>query len=236
LPDVITTEAQVLANRGLGRGMKLLDRGIYDLGAMVSGSAGILDYAVAVTSGTVSSTTYGTGNTNNGLSTTVRLALVPWTGLTIGAAYMWGAYLETPVLTPPRNVDVSSYVQKAAEGDVEFSVGHLVLNGELVYSRYPVPLESRDEQFPVTGIACEGRFTVFPRCFVALRYGGLRFGNVLLGSVLQPWDYNVDELEGGLGYFVARDALVKVVHRETRTMGGSRPKDSLTAFQITVAY
>jgi hypothetical protein len=236
LSDNVTTESDLLARRGAGMGMRVLDKGIYDLGFMASGSAGILDYAFALSTGTVSATTYSPGNTNSQFSTIFRLAVTPATGLTIGAAYACGAYLEEQSPGAVRVVNPGDFIQKSLEGDLEYSYGHLILNAEGVYTVYPVPFEFRDEQLKVLGYNIEGKYTLIPRLFVALRVGGLRFGDVQLGPAVQPWDYDVDEFEGSLGYFLDRDVLCKVVRRETRTHGGTRPKDSMTVAQIVVAF
>lgn len=236
LPDHITTEAELLATRGQGQGMRLLDLGLYDLGGMVSGSVDILDYAVAVTSGTISETSYLNGNSNSDLGMIFRLAATPMTGLTIGASYARGAYLEEPDQPPVPNINVNTYRQRALEVDFEFSRGHAVLYGEAVFNTWPVPLDGRDEDFKVFGYYLEGKYTLMPRIYLALRLSGLRFGDALLQQTVQPWDYNVTELEGGVGYFIDRDVLFKLVRRETRIDGGSRPKDSLTVLQLTVAY
>jgi hypothetical protein len=236
LPDNVVSQSALLAGRGLGTGMRVLDMGIYDLGMMVSGSAGILDYAFALSTGTVSAATYGLGNSNGDMNKIFRLAVTPMAGLTLGAAYAWGAYLDELNSMPTQAIDFNTYIQKSLEFDFDYSRGHLVLNGEGVYTEYPVPLETGDEIFKVFGYNVEARYTLVPRFSIALRIGGLRFGNALLGSMVQPWDYDVDELEGGLGYFLDRDVLCKLVRRETRTSGGTRPKDSLTALQFVVAF
>ncbi len=236
LPSQVTTEATILAAQGNGTGMRLLDGGMYDIGGMVYGSFGIADYAVAVSSGTISETSYGGGNTNSDLGKLLRVAITPVTGLTIGGAYTWGAYLEEPYAPPPRAIDVNAYTQQAAELDVEFSRGHAVVYAEGVYSTYRVPLETRDENFKVLGFSIEGKYTVMPRLYAAIRLSGLDFGNVLLGGTVQPWDYDVTEWEGGLGYFLDKDVLLKVVRRESRIHGGTFPKDNLTVVQLVVAY
>ncbi len=236
LPEYQSTEAALLSYRGRGRGLRLLDLGMYDIGAMVSGSWEVLDYAFAVTNGTISSSSYGNPNSNSDLGKVARLQVTPLTGLTIGAAYAWGAYLEESGPQPARPIDVNTYIQKSAELDLEFSRGHVVLNGEVVYNTWPVPFDTRDENLNVTGVYAEGRYTLFPRLYCALRMSGLRFGKVVLRQVEQRWDYDVDELEAGLGYFIDRDVLLKLVRRETRTYGGSDPKDNLTVLQLAVAY
>ncbi len=236
LPSHVSHESDILAARGTGSGMYLLDGGMYDIGAMIYGSWGIVDYAFAVTNGTVSETSYGGGNTNSDVEKLFRLSVTPFVGLTVGGAYAWGAYLEEPSSPPIRAINVNSYDQRAAELDVEFSRGYGVLYAEGMYSAYQVPLETRDAEFGVLGFSVEGKYTLMPRLYGALRLSGLRFGNALLSGTDQPWDYDVTEWEGGLGYFLYKDVLLKFVRRETRTHGGSMPKDNLTALQIVVAY
>ena len=236
LPDHPTTDQAILAARGKGGGMPLLDGGVYDLGAMVFGAWGPLEYAIAVSSGTVSSTTYGTQNTNGEVGTVARLAVTPFTGLLIGASYAQGAYLEDYGATTPPSLDVNTYRQRSAELDIEFSRGHAVFYGEAVFNRWPVPLPTGDQDFDILGYYAEGKYTLFPRWYVALRISGLRFGEAMLAGQQQGWDYNVTEVEGGIGYFLERNVLLKLVRRETRTYGGTYPKDGLTVLQLAVAY
>ncbi len=238
LPSEISSAGAILAGRGRGGGMPLLSGGLYDLGAMVDGSAGVIGYAFALTSGTVSSTSaYGSANFNSDPGKTVRIAAVPFTGLIIGAAYSWGGYLEEYDAPPGTDqINPADYQQKAAEADLEFSRGHLVLDGEAVYSSWQVPLYNRDEEFRLFGYYLEGKFTVMPRLYLALRVSGLQFGKAELGHVLQRWDSNVTEWEGGAGYFLDKDVLLKIVRRETRTYGGTSPRDNLTVVQLVVAY
>ncbi|HTY60267.1 MAG TPA: hypothetical protein VMF59_15700 [Bacteroidota bacterium] len=231
----VIPERDIIAGAGLGRGMRLLDLGMYHPGAMVYGSAGILDYAFAVTTGTVSTSIYSSDNYNSDLGKVARLAITPLTGLTLGGAYSWGAYMQAsyPI---PGNESVTSYTERAAEADLEFSRGHAVIDGEVVYASYSVPVTTDDQDLTVLGYYVEGKYTLMPRLYAALRVSGLQFGNILADGVGQPWDYNLVEWEGGLGFFIDRDVLLKAVRRETRIRGGSGPKDNLTVLQLVVAY
>jgi len=239
LPNYAYGENYYALRLGRGAGMRLLDLGMYGIGAMVYGSEGILDYVFSVNSGTVSSTSYQTPNSVDDLAKIIRLAVTPMTGLTIGSAYSWGGYLVGQYAAPPSTYEYASlntYIQKTVECDIECSRGHFVFYGECVYNVWPVPLGSRDELFKVFGYYAEGKYTMLPRVYLALRVSGLRFGNVLLASVNQPWDDNVTEWEGGLGYFLDRNVLVKLVRRETRIQGVTVPKDHLTVLQLAVSY
>ena len=236
LPNHVSTESELVAGRGKGTGMRLLNLGMYDLGVMVTGSVGVLDYAVSVTNGTISSVSYDGGSSNSDLGKILRLAVTPTTGLTIGAAYARGAYLDDTGLYLAASGGADAYIQQAAEIDCEFSRGHFVFFGEGVYSRWPVPLPYRTENLDAFGFTLEGKFTLMPRLYVAARVGGLRFGDVRLQGETGPWDNNVVEFEGGFGYFIDRNVLLKLVRRETRIQGGGRPQDNLTVVQLAVAY
>jgi len=231
----VVPEREILANAGKGAGMRLLDLGMYHTGVMVFGSAGMVDYALALTTGTVSTTSYGADNYTSDLGKLARVTVTPLTGLTIGAAYDWGAYMQSGY-PPPGNPDVNAYHERAAEADLEFSRGHAVFYAEAVTATFSVPLTTGDGDLQVFGYYAEGKYTLIPRLYAALRVSGLEFGNATLGATAGPWDYNLIEWEGGLGYFIDRDVLLKAVRRETRTRGGSNPKDNLTALQLVVAY
>ena len=233
--NLVIPERDILAGAGQGRGMRLLDLGMYHPGAMIFGSAGVLDYAFAVTTGTVSTSSYSADNYNSDLGKVARLAVTPFTGLTLGAAYAWGAYMQASY-TIPGTESVNSYSERAAEVDLEFSRGHGVLDAEAVFSRFDVPLTTGDQDFKVLGYYAEGKYTLMPRLYAALRVSGLEFGTATIGGTQQPWDYDLIEWEGGLGFFIDRDVLLKAVRRETRIRGGSGPNDNLTVLQLVVAY
>ncbi len=236
LPEYVTTSTELLTSRGRGYGMRLLDLGMYDLGAMVYGSTGVIDYAFAVANGTVSTSSYGIENSNGDFDKILRLAVTPLVGLTFGGAYAQGAYLEQSVQATQRSLSVDAYQQRAAEADLAFSRGHAVFYAQGVYAAWQVPLENGEETLSASGYYVEGKYTLMPRLYVAVRLNGLFFNDVPLGQTVSPWDYNVSEVEGGVGYFLDRDVLLKLVRRETRTHGGSMPNDNLTVLQLTVAY
>jgi hypothetical protein len=75
-----------------------------------------------------------------------------------------------------------------------------------------------------------------PRLYAALRASGLEYGTAVLGTSSGPWDEDMISWEGGLGFFIDRDVLLKAVRRESRIRGGSGPKDNLSVLQLVVAY
>jgi hypothetical protein len=236
LPDHLTSDMQIRTARGKGGGMPVLDGGVYDLGAMIFGSWGPLDYAVAVSSGTVSSTTYGGQNNNSEVGTVFRLALTPFTGLILGAAFAQGPFMDEPADAPTPGVDVNQYRQRTAEIDLEYSVGHAVFYGEAVMNRWPTPLSSGSQNLDVFGYYVEGKYTLMPRLYVAVRANELLFNRVMLDGQVQPWDRDVAEFEAGLGFFLDRDILLKLVRRESRIFRGPSTRDGLSVLQLLMAY
>ena len=230
------TESAMAAARGYGAGLSLLDAGMYDIGAEVYGAWGIFTYALAVENGTVSTPAYGNQNSNNDVGKILRCTATPLMGLTIVAGITEGAYLNDAYNSAASGADFSRYRQRAGELDVAFSTGHLVLYGEGVYGSWDVEFADRDETLGMFGYYGEGKYALSPRLYVALRMNGLVFQKVRLGGIDQRWDYNVNEWEGGFGYYLDRDVLLKAVRRETRTYGGSRPKDYLTVAQLAVLF
>lgn len=236
LPNRLTTDTAILRSRGQGTGMRLLDGGIYDIGAMIYGAAGIFTYALALSNGTVSTAAYGNENTNDNFGTILRIAMTPVTGMTVGAAYSWGDYLYDQGQSSPRYEGPSGYLQRDGEVDLAFSRGHFVFYGEGVRGLWRVPLSAGDETLGAYGYYLEGKYTFVPRFYGAVRVSGLSFDDVQLAGLQQRWDFNVTEWEGGVGYFIERNVVGKVVRRETRISGGSRPKDNLTALQLAVQF
>lgn len=236
LTNQVAVRLEVLNNRGKGAGMRLLDYGIYDLGAMIFGDLGPLHYAVAGSNGTISSTGYHQLNQNSDFNKIVRLAYTPTMGLTFGASAAMGAYLADGGKALPRDATSNHYQQLVGEADLEFSRDRFLLNGEAVYSQWTVPFENEDTKLSVIGYNAEAKYTWFPRFYTAARVGGLLFSKLTLGDTSLRWDYNVLEVEAGIGYHVDRGTIIKLVRRETRTTEVTGTRDNLTVLQLAVSF
>ena len=236
LPNQVPTRGEVLNGRWKGTGMRLLDLGINDLGAMISGDAGKVHYAVAVANGTVSSTSTHPENEDFDFNKILRLAYTPITGLTIGASAAMSAYLGGGGRSLPRDMESLHYQQMIGELDVEFNRDKLMFNGEAVYSRWTVPFENEDTDLWTIGYNAEAKYTWIPRFYTAVRVGGLVFSRLNLEGSSPRWDNNVLEVEAGVGYSIDRNTLVKLVRRETRTLEVTGPRDNLTVLQLAVSF
>ena len=236
LPNQVVTQTELLNNRGRGAGMRLIDVGVYDIGAMVFGEAGRLHYALAISNGTISSTNNRSLNTNNDFNKVLRLAYTPMMGVTIGVAGSMAAYLPNEGKPIPRGKSSGEYIQTIGEVDLEFARDRFIFYGQGVYSEWDVPLDTKDEKLSVIGYTAEAKYTWIPRFYTAARVSGLRFSQLEIAGVQRRWDYDMFEAEAGIGYFVDRNAVVKLVRRETRTLGITDPHDNLTVLQFAVAF
>ncbi len=236
LPGSVITKGELLNNRGKGVGMRLIDLGIYDVGAMVFGDIGPLHYAVAVANGSISATYSRLLNANNDFNKIIRVAVTPFLGFTVGVAASVASYLPTDGKPIPRGGDVNAYQQRIGEVDLEFSRGRFQFFGQAVYSSWDVPFELLDEKLNVFGYTAEAKYTWVPRFSTAVRVGGLRFSQHDFDGIQRRWDYDMFEVEAGLSYALDRNAIVKFVRRETRTLGTTDPHDDLTVLQFAVAF
>jgi hypothetical protein len=236
LPEQVVTRADVLNGRGKGTGMRLMDLGIYDIGAMIFGDAGRVHYAVAVANGTISSTYVRYLNGDSDFNKIVRFAYTPVMGLTLGASAAMSAYHSTDGKPLPRSQGLLHYQQMIGEFDIDFSWDRFLFNGEAVYSKWTVPFENADTDVWAIGYYAEAKYTWFPRFYTAARVSGLVFSRLELGGLTPRWDNNVIEMEGGVGYHLDRNTLVKLVRRETQTLEVTGPKDNLTVLQLAVSF
>jgi hypothetical protein len=236
LPNQVVSRGEVLNNRGRGVGMRLIDLGVYDIGAMVYGDAGKVHYAVAASNGTISSTSYGRPNADGDFNKILRLAYTPVMGFTVGASAAMAPYLGDLTKSLPRDAGSLHYQQLIGEVDVEFSRDRVLFNGEAVYSQWTVPFENDDTDIWALGYYAEAKYTWFPRFYTAARVSGLMFSRLDLEGISPRWDNNLIEIEAGVGYHLDRNSLVKLVRRETRTLEVTGPHDNLTVLQLSVSF
>ncbi len=232
-----------------GNGVRLLDRGLYDLGFKVSGSEGIVDYAFAIINGTVSVTSVYANqglNANDRFGVIFRLALTPMTGLTIGGSYSDGQVNVSQSSGTYTGSGNSVFRQHLLEGDVEFSVGHFALYGEAIYNIWKFD-QLYGDGLTAWGYSLEGSYTVFPRCTISGRAGGVFFGTVE-ANVQDPsystiyyyngrWDHDVVRFEVAAGYRLTRESQLKFAYRWNNIISLlSGPIEQLGAIQAVVSF
>jgi hypothetical protein len=209
----------------------------YPMGLQINGAAGRWDYMVAVLDQPLTRQDYGSG-----YRSTPRPALAsgitPIAGLRLGAYFTRGPYLSRIAdawLLPGRNLE--DYRESVLGGDLQYSVEHFELNGEIARTSLQVP-----------GAATAGgrvwylepKYTFTPRWYGAMRWergeqaeAVWRFGT--------SWSAGVERvrgLEAGLGFRVGPDLLLKASYRAERIeeVDGSVARGDAVALQISYRF
>lgn len=226
-----------------GDGVRILDQGLYDLGAKVYGSVGIIDYSVALINGMVSATgTYSAGglNSNKGLGTVARVAVTPFTGLTIGVSYGGGPFMKDvsdSALSQLYDKSPDNYWQHIVGGDMDFSFGHFSFSGQAVYNVWQYVQNVELQAYGYSGTI---QYAFTPRITCAVRAGSLMFNRIKIKEYIPAdeygytgpinyvpfdgkWDQDVFRLEGAVGYKIETSLLFKTGYQVNRTY--NLPKD-----------
>ncbi|MGA7160231.1 MAG: hypothetical protein WBZ48_04470 [Bacteroidota bacterium] len=227
-----------------GNGVALLDQGLYDLGVKAYGSIGIFDYSFAFINGMVSTTgTYSPNglDSHHGFGKVLRLAATPIAELTIGVSYAAGPFMKdqsesidlsgnTPDTSAFFGKSPDNYLQKIAEGDVSFSLGHFLFDGEVIGNSWQY---LKNIELKAFGYSAMVQYAFTPRFSGALRAGGISFNNVSGLSELTEsfqhitysgkWDHDEFRLEEAISYKFDPALLLKIGYQINRTY--DLPKD-----------
>ncbi|MDE3058943.1 MAG: hypothetical protein KGJ59_13400 [Bacteroidota bacterium] len=250
-----------------GDGVRLLDQGLYDLGVKVYGSVGMFDYGVALINGMTSTTgTYSPGglNPNHGFGKVARLAVTPFTGLTVGVSYAFGPFMKDesdyiaivggrPDTSAFYGIAPDNYLQHIVGGDMNFSAGHLSFLGEAIYNSWDYIHSVKLKAF---GYSAMIRYAFTPRFSAALRAGGITFNKISgiseyvaatndwytdpVGpsgkriAFSDKWDHDVFRLEGATGIRLDESLLLKIGYQWNRTLGLSKDPADNVLFVQTV--
>lgn len=213
-----------------GPGLPLVSAFRWDTGVQARWTTGPLEITGSVTNGTLSNPLFL--DDNGGKQVSGRVALRPSFGLVIGASAARGAWLSDRVT---RALPRRSYAQRALGADVEYSRGHWIVRGELVWSEWDVPFAADHSVQPMraTGAWMEGRYRLTPRFFVAGRADRVGFSMIrgsLSGALPTAWEAPAARVEGALGCYVDRNLAARVgVQHNVRDAGRVQRRTFVTA-------
>ena len=216
-----------------GPGLPLVSGFRWDTGVQARWKTGPLEVSGSVTNGTLSHPVVSDDNSGKQLSG--RVAFTPAVGFIVGASAARGAWVA-------RNIPSAGAtpMQRVLGADIEYSRDHWIARREIVWSRWslPVPLApSNASSVAALGSWAEARYRITPRVYIAGRADRLGFSRVsgsVPGSPPLPWDAPVTRLEGGLGYYLQRNLVLR-----TTAQGNSRAAGRVTShtfFSAQLAY
>jgi len=159
---------------------------------------------------------------------TQRIGIRPFLGMNVGVSFSRGPYLDDYV------ADNLNLMQTLYDIDVSFERGHFSFFGEAVYNQWDTP--AVDDPLGAFGYYLEIKYKFLPHYFTAARWGQLIFDEHSFSQDGKlSWDDNVQRFEIGLGYYVQRETLVKIVYQKNMTKRID-PADDYFALQLSAGF
>ena len=193
------------------RGMPLLYDPCWNTGIELYGFISIFEYALGATKGTLS---HPRAEGNEGAQAVVRLGLNPIMGMRIGLSGAYGPYFEPAAKEStnfPKDKALESFYQLIYGIDFEYSYGYFQFFLEAVRNQWDVPNITEGKLGSIGGYV-EGKYTILPGLYYALRYDQIIYDGIDDGSGNKvPWDYGIKRVETGFGYDIVRNVAVKLV-------------------------
>lgn len=206
----------------------------WDTGVELHGGFGNFDYAIMVTRGAPSDPVMNfEGDTNGGKGVVGRVGWRPVPEINLGLSYARAPYLDSEYVESsiPTGKNVDDYVQEAEGVDFSYSQGHFDFVSEFVINHWEDP--NIPEPLYNTSYYLEGKYRFLPKMYYALRAEQMFFSKIQdsAGDSVS-WDYPVNRIETGVGYYFTRDILGKLVYQYTERQGAADSGDHFVAFQV----
>jgi hypothetical protein len=147
---------------------------------------------------------------NDGVQMIGRFGARPLPGLRLGISGEYGSYLSEGAAGLPVGAALESVHQKAVGIDFAYSFAHTSFFSEFVRNRFENPNLSKD-------IGCsswyvEAKQVLSPGFYAAARLDWMLFDDFKDSTGHSfHWDYNINRVESGIGYYFSRNALLKLV-------------------------
>jgi len=200
---------------------------LYHTGAMLFGSLGDFSAGMAVTNAAPSERPEEWNPDADDFDRPAfsgRLGFVPFFGFKIGLNAAHGPYARRG--GPDREKDS----QTLLGADLEYSLGHLLLFGEVYWSRWEV--SNLSEDLSAVAYYVEARYKLLPGLYVAARWGQIFFSSI----AGEAWDRDSRRAELGAGYFLRVNLLVKAQYEWNDAEGPNDSGDNLGALSLSLAF
>jgi hypothetical protein len=204
----------------------------WDTGVQAHGVTHQLEWTASVTTGSPSNPRVD--DDNEGRHVAGRLVWRPTPSVVAGFSVARGAFLSRRVEEAWPDARVNDLTQRALGADLEYSAGRALVRGELIWSRWSMPVVSLPAIEPLDAMSMlvEGRYRLWPGFYVAARADRLGFSEIAgIGRQL-PWEAPVRRFEAGIGWSIVRNVVVKAAWQRNEREGGRVRHDSLGALQL----
>ena len=227
-----------LSNFGVGnttpeRGLPLVSVFSWDTGVQVSSGWRALDLTASVTNGSMSNPRVE--DDNDGKQVAARVAVRPMVGLLIGVSAARGEFIARRLTESIAPSEGSGSVQRAFGLDLELARDHWMVRSDAVLSDWTLPILQRPfvhNPLRAVSASVEGRYTILPGLYAAVRIDALAFNKVSGSSQTVPWDAAVRRVEVGAGYRLQRNVMAKFSVQTNWRDGGRVRRSTLPAVQL----
>jgi hypothetical protein len=224
-------------NSGSGNGSLPLINFSYPTGLMAFGSGSKADYRFALVNSALSNP-LNPARSGQRAQWVAAGGITPFQRFRLGASIATGPYLDASVSSQlPTGTLWRDFTQRALGADVQLTLRHLELQGELLLTNFKVPRIS--QRLGAAGYFIELKHTLTPRLFLAGRWNQLYFDRLRSGITngQRPrFDNNRYSLELGLGYHLSEKLLMKGSHQFNRTVTALEPRDDVTGIQLVYRF
>ena len=153
--------------------------------------------------------------------------------LKVGFSYSRGPY-STPAIesTLPYDATIDDYIQEIYGLNAAYAAGWTEVRAEIFWDRWEVPNVTTDPK-DLSWMA-EVKQKFMAGFFGAVRFGKIHFNDLKRSNgTPDPWDYDFERLQVGLGYNLTRTLLLKTEYMWNRTDGPYDPNDNLASVQLS---
>lgn len=223
-------------------GLPLVASSRWDTGILASYRSPRLEATLGLTQGSLSHPVVA--DHNDGKQVVGRLVWRPSAAVAVGLSGAGGEYLDEPAVSGlPRPAQAGGpWLQQAIGADLEASAGHWVARGEVIVTRWRVPVvEPPRIDSPLGAVAStfEVRYRVRPSWYLAARGDHIALSDItgtLYGGVPTAWDAPVSRIEAGGGYLLTRQVRLKLVYQHDWRAGRLRISEGFVAGQLALWF
>ena len=187
----------------------------WNYGAFTLGTLGQVEFALGVTLGAPAASVQGS-DTNENLTWHAKVGYAFMPGLKLWLSGARGAYMDR-VVAPylPAGKTVNDYYQNLLIVSGDWQWWRLAVLGEMYFNHFDTPV--RETGLSNESFYLQAVYSPLAGWDLAVRYDRMTFEQVpnSTGDVMS-WDENLQRWEGGVGYHVTRDLLVKGVVQATQ--------------------
>lgn len=216
-------------------GALMLYDNCWNEGLSFLGAHGPFSYNLAATRGAPGNPVTG-GPENDDIALHARLSYAPIADVQLSFSWGRGAYLNRSAqedLAPGQSIN--EYRQNLYMGSLKLARGYFEFNGEFLWNEFETPLRAEGLAAWSAYGDLEWNFAV--GWYAAARYDTMRFEEVETQTLgRQTWDTDIQRIEGGIGYNVNRNFILKGVVQLNDVGDGFKGETTLPMVQAVVSF